>query len=980
MAEHSLEDLFRDSTVRVIGPRPGTGFFVAPGVVLTCAHVVGRDAPVSVLGRPATRVERLCDRGRPLPALDEDYPDVAIVWVDIDGHPCVALDEARPIWDDSFQTYGFPTEGGSAELLTPAMLDYRGTKGPEATPFIDLKSDTVKPGMSGGALLNLRTLAVCGLVVATRRVASPDGGLAVPWDLIAKRIPDVVKANLDFHVGNGRWSAAVARFVGTRSTPTLPGCLPRIWNVPYRSYGNFVGRARLLDALESTSTSEPIISTQAITGLGGVGKTQLAVEYAYLHCKRFDVVWWIRAEDPLSLKADFADLASALGLGNDMADLENRAAVARQWLEHHARWLLVLDNAKNAASVADVVPRGGGGRVLITSQARDWYALAEAVVVVDVLDPETAEEFLCRRSGRSEPEPARELAAELGWLPLALEQAGAVVARDPALSIRGYLDLFRDRAAELLLLGAPLAHPDPVATTWDLAVRRTAEASPAASDLLRLMAFLHPDDIPLSLLGPAEAVSHELDPIAGDFLALHEATTTLADYSLLREASGEAIAIHRLVQAVIRDRLDGEELVTCAAVALRLVARSFAFDIDDPGNWKKAARLMPHVQAVASHIDRLGDEPGGTAKLATGTGRELVSLLNRAAKFLLRSGQRMSAVALAEANAERAARLLDTKDRETLRTEAVVALAYQQAGMTDEAIILGREVLERISALLGDDDIDTVRSRADLAVSYQWARSPQWLKVAIDLGRQARDQRKRLLEAAHMDFLWSQSELSWSYSFVGRDEDALELREEVRAKRREIVGNDHPAALWDNANVAMSYESLGRSKDALHLFKEVRDARSRVLGPDHPDTVWTMARLGNAYRAVGKTEDATRVGEAAVEDSERILPQDHPDTLWARSLLARTHRSAGRTDDAINICAKVVAARQHVLGSDHLDTITANDELACTYWAAGRLDEALVIMELVLSERERILGSGHPDTVATRRRLDGLRAELGAVG
>lgn len=173
MNGRSLEALFREATVRVNGPRPGAGFFVAPGVVMTCVHVVGREAPVSVLGRPPTRIQRLCDRRRPIPALDEDYPDVAILWVEDDDRPCVVLAEAWPAWGDMFQTYGFPLEGGSAEVLTPALLDYRGTKGSDDAAFIDLKSDTVKPGMSGGALLNLRTRAVCGVVVATRKRRQP---------------------------------------------------------------------------------------------------------------------------------------------------------------------------------------------------------------------------------------------------------------------------------------------------------------------------------------------------------------------------------------------------------------------------------------------------------------------------------------------------------------------------------------------------------------------------------------------------------------------------------------------------------------------------------------------------------------------------------------------------------------------------------------------------------------------------------------
>lgn len=761
------------------------------------------------------------------------------------------------------------------------------------------------------------------------------------------------------------------------TAPPFPGCLPRLWNVPYRSNRHFCGRVELLELLDQGLDRRPGVRAQALIGLGGVGKTQLAVEYAYRHVDRFDVVWWVRAEDPLSLKADFAALAPALGLGSEKAELDDRATVAREWLEHHAGWLLVLDNADDSATVADIVPRGGGGEVLITSQGQDWHDIAE-VIVVDVLSPEAAETFLCRRSGRAEGEAARELARELGRLPLALEQAGAVVARTPALTLGRYLELYRDRARELSGRGAPPAHRNPVASTWDLALQRVAKASPAATDLLRVMAFLHADDIPVSILGADEAVAHGLATVANDRLALADATALLADYSLVRRADDDSVAVHRLVQAVVRDQLEGVEQRIWAATAMRLVAGSFPGDIDDARNWKAAGRLMTHAKEIASHIDRFCAEHGSTADVPDGVRRELVALLNHGVRFLVKSGQRVSAVALAAANVDRA-ELLGTHDRgrEKLRADAALALAYQQAGQTDAAIDLGCRVLKRRARRLGEMDLDTVRSRAELAVSYQWARAPECLTVAINLAQQALAARETLLQPGDSDILWSRSELSWSYFFVGRLDEALALREGVSTDRRSIVDDDHPAVLWDDANLAMSYESVGRLDEALALFEQVLDARSRVLGPDHPDTAWTMGRLGNAYRAVGRTDEAIRVGEVALKDSKRVLPQDHPDTVWAQSLLARSYRSAGRVDLAVPMCEEVFADRERLLGPNHLDTTTALDELACSYQAAGRLDGALTMTTQVLAVRERVLGSDHPDTVATRRRLEQLEPENG---
>jgi hypothetical protein len=211
-----LEDLFRSCVVRVCGgPRPGAGFFVAPGMVVTCMHVIGSSTTLTVrwdrddegtTEAPVTRcAERLDDRGRPIPALDWDYPDIAVLEIDgLFGHPCVAIDHAWPGGADSFQVFGYPSEGG-ATLLTPARLSYRGTHGTVPTLFLDLASDTIKPGMSGAPLLNLRTGGVCGVIVASKDISQPSGALAIPWSAVEADLDDVETANEAFHQRDSRW-------------------------------------------------------------------------------------------------------------------------------------------------------------------------------------------------------------------------------------------------------------------------------------------------------------------------------------------------------------------------------------------------------------------------------------------------------------------------------------------------------------------------------------------------------------------------------------------------------------------------------------------------------------------------------------------------------------------------------------------------------------------------------------------------------
>lgn len=208
----TLEDLLRDCTVRVLGDEPGAGFFVAPGLVLTCAHVVGRATSPSVVlvsdgTEHSSRVKEILDYGvRPIPTLGTNYPDLSLLSVDVD-HPCVGLDLEWPESGQVFQAYGFPMEGGSV-VPTPVSLSYSGKKGDEPHVFIDLGSGTVKPGMSGGALLNLRSSGVCGIVVASRDPSASAGGLAVPWTAVEQQLLQVLESNWDFHQADKRWADA----------------------------------------------------------------------------------------------------------------------------------------------------------------------------------------------------------------------------------------------------------------------------------------------------------------------------------------------------------------------------------------------------------------------------------------------------------------------------------------------------------------------------------------------------------------------------------------------------------------------------------------------------------------------------------------------------------------------------------------------------------------------------------------------------
>jgi len=250
--------------------------------------------------------------------------------------------------------------------------------------------------------------------------------------------------------------------------PRMPGALPEIWNIPHARNPNFTGREQLLRELRASLTSGGTAAIVPIAGLGGAGQTQLALEYAYRHTADYDIVWWVRAEDPATLTAGYARLATELGLPEkDLADQQATAAAVRSWLGHHPGWLLILDNARSAADCHDHLPMGGAGHVVITSRDPNWGSVAKPLRLPVLPRPE-AIEFLQKRAGRDEPEAAGELCDALGDLPLALEHAGAYIEATGG-SIAEYLDLYRSRPGELLT--------DVVAATWEISFERLQNRS-----------------------------------------------------------------------------------------------------------------------------------------------------------------------------------------------------------------------------------------------------------------------------------------------------------------------------------------------------------------------------------------------------------------------------------------------------------------------------------------------------------------------
>ena len=436
-----------------------------------------------------------------------------------------------------------------------------------------------------------------------------------------------------------------------------------------------------------------LTQAQALHGLGGVGKTRVATEYARRYRERYDVVWWVRAENPLTLLGDYAALADALVLPDrEEREQDARAAAVTAWLESHARWLLMFDNAPSPDAVRGVMPHGRSGHVLITSrQHGGWRGIADPVEI-DVWSREESLSFLSQRTGEGDVAAAMAVAEALGDLPLALEQAAAYV-DSVQISLAGYHRRLQSQAPTLFERGRPADYEHTIATTWELALGQLGQ-DPGCAALMFCCAFLAPERIPRELF-LSEAIADGTFTGEGGELALDNAISRVLAFSLLT-ADEAMLSVHRLVQQVIRNRL-ADHRDQWLTTAQELLTEQFPSDGDDPRTWARCERFLPHAVASCGH----------TTEIASA---ETAELLSRVGRYLLARGDYRAATTVCERTLHVEQALLGAEDPNTLTSGNNLAYAYQAAGRLVEAISLYEDTLSARVRVLGPEHPDTLTS------------------------------------------------------------------------------------------------------------------------------------------------------------------------------------------------------------------------------------------------------------------------------
>ncbi len=699
---------------------------------------------------------------------------------------------------------------------------------------------------------------------------------------------------------------------------------------PYRRNAHFTGRGDLLARLHDGFARNPVAGltqARAISGLGGIGKTQTAIEYCYRYAGDYQTILWALADTEVSLDSAYAEIARRLGLAGQ-TPAEIRDAVKR-WLAGTEGYLLVLDNADDPPLLDRYLPAAPRGHILITSRAHDFTRLGMAHPEdVPVLPPAEAVAFLLHRAGRPAPDAAERDAAEsltgdLGYLPLALEQAAAYLAAKGS-TFRDYLAAYRRRRLGILEAASPeVGPPHPgVAKTWSINFQQVEQESKAAADLIRLSAFLAPEAIPHEIL--VEGAPHLGKPLSAalagakdDPLVLDELLAIPARYSLIqRDPGAGAYEMHRMLQEVVRAGMPDTDRRCWAERAVEVIDAAFPWVRTE--NWNICERLLPHALICAEYIESHSIVTHQSGRLLTQAGYYL-------------------------------------KVRESYSA----------------ALPICRRAVEIRLKVLGPHHLDTAHSIDSLGGLYHrqgmYGEAEPLFRLALAI-------REEVLPPDHPDIARGLTYLARLYLSQGRHQEA-----ESTFQRALAIGERLPELRETGvimSNLAWFRNSQGMYAAAQHLHRRALEIREKALGPAHPDTAESLNNLAALLDSQGKHAEAEPLYRRALLIFEKALGSGHPYTAMCLSNLARTLHDQGKYTEAEPLYRRALQIREEVLGPAHPDTATSLNDLAALLDNQGRYAEAEPLCRRALAIWETALGPAHPHTALACENLAGLLREM----
>jgi tetratricopeptide (TPR) repeat protein len=665
--------------------------------------------------------------------------------------------------------------------------------------------------------------------------------------------------------------------------------LPATYYLPQSRNANFVGRQRVLDSLHKTLSASPSGRIQVVCGAGGVGKTQLALEYAYRNLDKYRLIWWLPSSEPNTLASYFLSLAEQMGAvapgHNDVRDA--RLAVCDA-LRRRSDWLLIFDDAPGAQAIQPYIPEAGG-QVLVTTRNERWDPAAGKSFCLRVLERPDAIEFLLRRSGRPFEPSAFTVCQALGDLPLALEQAAAVVAAG-GITFADYLRRFEDHWAELLQSGRSAGeYPDSVAMTWELACRELDAADSEVSALFKILGYLAPAEITRSmLLRAAETLPAPLSTRFANPGGIDAAVELLQQFSLI-SADERAIAVHRVIASLTRDRLPDEQRNNWCRVALGMMAGAFYFDSESTPSWEQCAEALPHALAVSQHARGASVDPAVNAKL-----------MNNVGEYLQQIGQYQQA-------------------REAFEQALILTDEAHGPDSVRRSAVMNN--LGRVFKRLGD--VSHARRHFEAALKLDQA---QYGESHHHVAEIANNYGTLLHQSG--DFRTALHQFEW----------ALEIC-------LNSYGPSHSKVASITNNLAYALANTGDVDRAIDHFTQALSTAEAAVGPLHPLCATIRTNLGIALRLKGETDAARAEFERAASIGQSTLGPDHTDVARSLAQLGAVHFERGDNRLARHYFQQALDIDERALGKNHLLICARLNDMGRCLKALGDVDASAVCYE-----------------------------------
>lgn len=744
-------------------------------------------------------------------------------------------------------------------------------------------------------------------------------------------------------------------------SPASPQSGPLIWNVPYRRNPFFTGREEVLQTLARTlnpggTTATPAV---AISGLGGMGKTQTALEYIYRYRTSYQAILWARADTRELLITDFASIAALLDLPEKNAPEQSHAVAAvKRWLNRESGWLLVLDNADDLEMASDFFPENINGHLLFTSRAQTTGHIAIGIPL-EKLSLEGSILLVLRRAkllkdcGPLDKTPAgywfpaKAIAETMDGLPLALDQAGAYI-EETGCGLIGYMERYQKHQMALLRRRGGLRpdHPVPVATTWSLSFEKIEQAYPPAAELLRLCAFFHPDAIPEDLFQEGD---FELPPalhlLMTDVLEMDTAIGTLTTFSLLkRDAEKQILSLHHLVQVVLRSQMSEEAQRLWAEQAIQLV--NAAFPTVSFTHWPRCQQLLPHALVCAELIESLHITSSGALRLLNKAGSYLRARAhyNEAERLLTQ------ALALGEATLSADDPLL----AECLNNLGGLALDQGRYSYSEE---LFQRALTIYQQVCGPESLPVAQCLSNLAENHRGQARMNLIEAPT---LQALSIREKLLGKEHPDVAKSLNDLATFYHGQGQYNLAEPLYRRALKIRQRTLGPEHLDVAESLNNLAYLYDALGKYAQAKPLYQQTLAFCEKNLGRYHIYTAISLNNLAEVYRAQEHYEEAAQLHQQALEVRKQTLGLDHPHTAKSLNFLAEIALAQQQHLQGETLAQQALEIWQKTLGEEHHYIAIGLDTLARLRLAQGQLPSAQTLAERSARIHETVLGTNNP--------------------